>query len=115
MGTSNVWNNLRDAVTVSQVGNYCTDLRNTSIIYHLMTEGLISKKIEPTKKTLANIWHDVEIMQWQLGEQNFRTSSGEVYKVKIKPIVPPDLMQSWGVWKYVARWFRFVERPKYES
>lgn len=98
MGTSNVWNNVRDAVTVSQVGNYCTDLRNTSIIYHLMTEGLISKKIEPTKKTLANIWHDVEIMQWQLGEQNFRTSSGEVYKVKIKPIVPPDLMQSWGVW-----------------
>jgi hypothetical protein len=98
MYTNNVWNNVRDVVTVSQVGNYCTDLRNTSMIYHLMSEGLASKKIEPTKKTVANIWHDVEIMQWQLGEQNFRTSSGEVYKVYIKPTVPPDLMQSWGVW-----------------
>lgn len=96
--TRNVWNSVRDAVTVSQVGNYCNDLRNVGTIYHLMTEGLISKKIEPTKKALANIWHEVETMDWQLGEQTHRTSSGEVFRVKLKPIVPPDLMQSWGVW-----------------
>ncbi len=98
MGTSPVWNNVRDAVTISLVGNYCNDIRNVSTIYHLMTEGLVSKKIEPTKKVLANIWHDVEIMNWQLGEQNHKTSSGEVFRVQIKPVVPPDLMQSWGVW-----------------
>jgi hypothetical protein len=98
MGTSNVWNNLREAVTVSQVGGYCNDLRNVGTIYHLMTEGLVSKKIEPTKKTLANIWHDIEIMDWDLGEQNHRTSKGEVFRVQVKPVVPPDLMQSLGVW-----------------
>ncbi|MER0439265.1 hypothetical protein [Emticicia sp. W12TSBA100-4] len=96
--TRNVWNSVREIVTVSHVGNYCNDLRNVGTIYHLMTEGLISKKIEPTKKALANIWHEVEAMDWQLGEQTHRTSKGEVFKIKIKPIVPPDLMQSWGVW-----------------
>lgn len=96
--TRNVWSAVREIVTVSHVGNYCNDLRNVGTIYHLMTEGLISKKIEPTKKALANIWHEVEAMDWQLGEQTHRTSKGEVFKIKIKPIVPPDLMQSWGVW-----------------
>jgi hypothetical protein len=98
MGTSNVWGFVRDAITISQVGGYCNDLRNVGTIYHLMTEGLVAKKIEPNKKALANIWHEVEIMDWQLGEQNHRTSSGEVFRVQVKPIVPPDLMQSWGVW-----------------
>lgn len=98
MGTSNVWGFAREAVTVSHVGGYCNDLRSVGIIYHLMTEGLVSKKIEPSKKVLANIWHDVEIMDWELGEQNHRTSIGEVFRVQVKPIVPPDLMQSWGVW-----------------
>ncbi len=95
---SNLWNSVRDNVTVAHVGGYCTDLRETDIIYHLMAEGLVNKKIEPTKKILANIWHDIEIMGWQLGEQNHRNSSGEVFRVLVKPIVPPDLMQSWGVW-----------------
>ncbi|AFK02157.1 hypothetical protein Emtol_1006 [Emticicia oligotrophica DSM 17448] len=96
--TRNVWNSVRESVTISQVGNYCNDLRNVGMIYHLMTEGLVSKKIEPNKKALANIWHEVETLDWQLGEQTHRTSNGEVIRVKIKPIVPPDLMQSWGVW-----------------
>ncbi|MFY7910849.1 MAG: hypothetical protein ACOVO2_14880 [Emticicia sp.] len=96
--TRNVWNSVRESVTVSQVGGYCNDLRNVGTIYHLMTEGLISKKIEPNKKALANIWHEVEALDWQLGEQTHRTSSGEVFRIKTKPIVPPDLMQSWGVW-----------------
>ena len=98
MQTSNVWGAVRGAVTVAQVGGYCNDLRNVGTIYHLMTEGLVAKKIEPTKKILANIWHEIEIMDWQLGEQNHRTSSGEVFRVQVKPVVPPDLMQSWGVW-----------------
>ncbi|CAH0993986.1 hypothetical protein EMA8858_00093 [Emticicia aquatica] len=98
MGTRNLWGNVRDAVTISQVGNYCNDLRNVGTIYHLMTEGLISKKIEPSKKALANIWHEIETFDWELGEQMHKTSSGEVFRIKVKPIVPPDLMQSWGVW-----------------
>ncbi len=98
MPTRNVWNAVREAVTVSQVGGYCNDIRNVGTIYHLMTEGFISKKIEPNKKALANIWHEIEIMDWPLGEQTHRTSSGEVFRIKTKPIVPPDLMQSLGVW-----------------
>lgn len=98
MQTMPIWLYLRDALTVSLVGGYCNDIRETDMIYHLMTEGLVAKKIEPNKKALSNIWHEIEIRDWQLGEENHQTSRGEVFKIKTKPIVPPDLMQSWGVW-----------------
>lgn len=98
MSYSVLWENVQDFVTVAHVGGYCSDLRNIGAIYHLMSEGLVAKKIAPDKKVLANIWHEVEIFDWQLGEQNHRTSNGETFKIQVKPIAPPDLMQSWGVW-----------------
>jgi hypothetical protein len=105
------------------VGGYQNFPWQDRIIHHYLYEYVANKKYYPTKKIIATIWHDLEL----LPDHNLtktRVAGGSFYWFN-KPATPNQTMWNWGVWTVAVgdgfhlwsdpiKWVNDTSKPPYQ-
>lgn len=102
-------------VEIGHIGGYMNYPIEEGVIHHYLTELLLHRKFNQTKKVLATIWFDQELINnFDLERVKVESIDG-TYFAQVKPKVFPSVAFNWGVWTMLGDGFDCWSDPNYWS